>query len=59
MPWIPKSIPGSSVDRSRATIQYLYRGNKEHSSLECDKLEKLLKEIMSYGWREMEMEKAL
>lgn len=59
MSWIPKSIPGSSVDRSRATIQSLGRGSKEHSSLECDKAEKLLNKIMSYGWREMEMEKAL
>lgn len=59
MSWIPKSIPGSSVGRSRATIQYLDRGSREHSSLECHKLEKLLKKIMSCGWREMEMEKAL
>lgn len=39
----PKSIPGSSVGRYKATIQYLDRGSKKHSSLECDKLEKLLK----------------
>lgn len=59
MSWIPKSIPESSVSRSRAMIQSLDRGSKEHSSLECDKLEKLLNKIMSCGWREMEMEKAL
>lgn len=53
MSWIPNSIPGSSVDRSRAMIQYLDRGSKKHSSLECDKLEKLEK-IMSCGWREIE-----
>lgn len=47
------------MDRSRATIQSLGRGSKEHSSLECDKVEKLLNKIMSYGWREMEMEKTL
>lgn len=58
MSWIPNNILGSSVDRSRAMIQYLDRGSKKHSSVECDKLEKLEK-IMSYGWREMEMEKAL
>lgn len=59
MSWVPKSIPGSSVGRSRVTIQYLDRGSQEHSSLECDQLEKALKKIMSYGWREMGMEKTL
>lgn len=54
MSWIPKSIPESSVGRSGATIQSLDRGSQEHSSLECDKLEKVLKKIMSYGCREME-----